>query len=238
MNEAEFRDYWTRKTDSDHVLREGVDVFRIGAAEIQPWIDGKKRILEIGCGAGELFEHLRLDRAGYLGVDFSRSMLDTFAARHPGVRVVPGEAATFSVPEKFDTIIINNVFQYCAPWMTLACLQNAADMLAEGGRIFAGNVPHRGLRLALLTGRFDPERRGALARFVRYVRARAFIFMNPQDRIGYWYLPSEIARFAAPLGLECAVFGCVLYPYRFTAILERPSGAPRGAGGDGPPRIE
>jgi SAM-dependent methyltransferase len=224
VNEAEFRDYWTLrgKTDSDHVLREGFDVFRIGAAEIQPWLDGAKRVLEIGCGAGELFSHLRLDRSAYLGVDFSRSMLDEFARRHPGVRVQLGEAASFTTREEFDFIIINNVVQYCAPWMTLACLQNAAEMLANGGRIFLGNVPHRGLRVPLLAGAFDPARPRALARLWRRLRARLFVAFNPTDRIGYWYAPDEIARFAAPLGLDCAIFGCLLYPYRFTAILTKP----------------
>jgi len=224
VNADEFADYWTRKTDSDHVLREGVDVFRIGAAELQPFLHGAERVLDLGCGAGELFEHLVLDRSKYLGVDFSRSMLDAFAARHPGVRLEKGAATTFTTSERFDLVIVNNVIQYCAPWMTLACIENAAALLAPGGRILLGNVPHRGLRLAFLRGAFETERRGALARFARLVRALAFIAANPQDRIGYWYTPAEIARFAAPLGLECRIFGCVLYPYRFSALLGRPRG--------------
>lgn len=221
MNDAEFRDYWTRKTDSDHVLREGFDVFRIGAAEIQPFLHGAKRVLEIGCGAGELFEHLELERAGYLGVDFSKSMLDTFAAKHPGVRLERGEAQSFTRPEKFDRIVVNNVVQYCAPWMTLACLQNCADMLATDGRIFVGNIPHRGLRLAMLRGCFEAARPNGLVRFVRFWTSLAAVLFSPQDRIGYWYTPAEIGRFARGLGLECAVFGCILYPYRFTAVLTK-----------------
>ncbi len=221
MNEDEFHDYWQRKTDSDHVLREGVDVFRIGAGEIQPFLHGARSVLELGCGAGELLGHLALERSAYLGVDFSRSIVDTFKARHPGVRVELGEASTFTVGEKFDFILVNNVIQYCAPWRTLAIIQNAAGLLAPGGRIFLGNIPNRHARLSYLRGHFTTERPGAFVRWVRLVRAFLFIASNRNDRIGYWYAPADIARFAKPLGLEVAIFGCVLYPYRFTAVLER-----------------
>jgi SAM-dependent methyltransferase len=221
VNEAEFRDYWSRKTDSDHVPREGFEVFRIGAAEIQPFVRGARRVLEIGCGAGELFEHLGLDRSAYLGVDFSRSCLDTFAAKHPGVRLELGEATTFSRREEFDFILVNNVVQYCAPWMTLACLQNASDMLAKGGRIFLGNIPDRHLRIAYYRGQFTGRREGFARRALGLLRAWSFVAFNPNDRIGFWYTPSEIAAFAEPLGLECAIFGCLLYPYRFTAVLTK-----------------
>ena len=219
MNEEQFRDYWTRsgKTDSDHVLREGQDVFRIGAAEIQPFLHGARTVLDLGCGAGELFQHLDLGGASYLCVDFSRSMLDTFAARHPGIRLEQGEAQTFATRDKFDLVIVNNVVQYCAPWMTLASIQNAADALAPGGRIFLGNVPHRGLRVAFYRGAFDPVPGG----FLRSVQARIFVWMKPHDRIGYWYTPAEIGRFARSVGLECVIYGCALYPYRFTAILRK-----------------
>jgi SAM-dependent methyltransferase len=220
-DETGFHDYWQRKTDSDHVPREGYDVFRIGAGEIQPFLHGRRSVLELGCGAGELFEHLDVDRSAYLGVDFSRSMLDTFKARHAGVRLEHGEASTFTTKEKFDFVLVNNVVQYCAPYRTLGILQNAADMLAPGGRIFLGNIPDRRARLAYRRGYFFGDRAGFLVRLGRFLRAVLFILGNRTDTVGYWYTPDEIARFAKPLGLEVAIFGCVLYPYRFSAVLER-----------------
>jgi hypothetical protein len=57
----------------------------------------------------------------------------------------------------------------------------------------------------------------------RLLRAWLFVAMHRNDRIGFWYTPAEVARLAQPLGLECAILGCVLYPYRFTAVLSRPS---------------
>jgi SAM-dependent methyltransferase len=222
VEEAAFNVYWSRKTDSDHVPRPGWDVFRIGASEIQPFVQGAPRVLEIGCGAGELFEHLEVDRSGYLGIDFSRSMLDAFSRRHPDVRVQLGEADTFSTKERFDLVIVNNVVQYCAPWTTYACLRNCADALDEGGRIFVGNVPHRGLRLAMLSGAFESTRAAWPRRALRYLRALAAVALDHTDRIGYWYTPTQFGRMATGLELECSIFGCLLYPYRFTAVLRRP----------------
>ena len=48
--------------------------------------------------------------------------------------------------------------------------------------------------------------------------------------VGFWYTPQEIARVAEAAGLDCAIFGCVLYPYRFSALLRER--APRAT----PPR--
>jgi SAM-dependent methyltransferase len=235
VNEEFFRDFWSRKTDSDHPPRPGIDVFPIGAGEIQGFLPKPPaRVLEIGCGAGELFQHLSLDRSAYLGVDFSESMLATFRARHPGVRVVHGEATTFFVEETFDFILVNNVIQYCRPWMTSACVKNLARMLAPGGRILLGNVPNRRQRLAYVRRRFAPESAGPLRWLWRLVRGLAIVALSDTDSsVGFWYTPPEIARIAASAGLDAAIFGCVLYPYRFSALLTHR--APRGLPGE-PPR--
>jgi SAM-dependent methyltransferase len=223
VNEDDFREYWQHQTDSNHPARPGIDVFPIGAGEIQAFLGDAagRRVLEIGCGAGELFQHLRLDRAGYLGVDFSDSSLREFRARHPGVRVVKGEAATFSIAETFDFVIVNNVLQYCRPLTTMSCLLNLGPMLAPGGRVLLGNVPNRSQRLAYLRGLFSPEPRGVLARAWRLLRGWLAILGSDTDRIGFWYTPQEIGRMAGQAGFDCAIFGCLLYPYRFSALLSR-----------------
>jgi len=221
MDERSFRKYWSHKTDSDHVARPGFDVFTIAAAEIQAFLGrgARSRVLEIGCGAGEVFEHLELDRRSYLGVDFSDRILHTFLERHPGVRVLHGDATTFSVPEQFDFVIVNNVVQYCRPWMTLACLHNLKPMLAPGGKIFLGNVPNRSQRLAWTRGLFSGEHVSPVRWLGRLLRGLAVVALSDHDSIGFWYTPGEVTRLAASAGFECAIFGCVLYPYRFTAIL-------------------
>jgi SAM-dependent methyltransferase len=222
VNDAYFREFWKHRTDSDHPPRPGIDVFPIGAAEIQGFLGrgARGKVLDLGCGAGELFQHLELDRASYLGVDFSDSMLETFSAKHPGVRVVKGDAATFFTEERFDFILVNNVIQYCRPWMTRSCLGNLRRMLAPEGRILLGNVPNRRLRLAHVRRQFSPERPGLLAWLFRLVRGLAIVALSDTDgSVGYWYTPQEIACMAEELELDCALFGCVLYPYRFSALL-------------------
>lgn len=223
VDEAFFRDVWSRRRDSDHPPRPGIDVFRIGAGEVQAFLGReRRRVLEIGCGAGELFAHLELDRGAYLGVDFSPSILNVFRERHPGVRVVEGEATTFHVDEEFDFILVNNVVQYLKPWSTQACLRNLARMLAPGGQILLGNIPNRRQRLAFVRRRFSPEPAGPITWLSRLVKGLLVVTLSESDpSVGFWYTPPEIGRMARAVGLECWVFGCVLYPYRFSALLRR-----------------
>ena len=55
-----------------------------------------KRVLEFGCGSGELYKTLGFDKAQtYRGVDFSEKMLSVFRAMHPGVDTVYGDGSTY-----------------------------------------------------------------------------------------------------------------------------------------------
>ena len=101
----------------------------------------------------------------------------------------------------------------------MSCLLSLRAMLAPGGRIFLGNVPDRAQRVAYLRGHFNPERRAALARLARFFRSWLAVLGSDTDRIGFWYTPGEIARMAGQAGFDCAIFGCLLYPYRFSALL-------------------
>ena len=102
-----------------------------------------RKILDVGCGAGELYDYIKFDPQHYLGVDFSNNMLKTFKERHPEVDLKYGEASTLMLNEKFDFIIVNNVIQYCNPITMTKSINNIANMLAEGGTIFLGNIPIR-----------------------------------------------------------------------------------------------
>src|SRR5262245_52159670 len=156
----EFRWYWSQKRDSDYTQRPNLDVFKIAADEVRVYFDPDlyKLILDIGCGAGEVFEYLKFDPNHYLGVDFSPSMLSAFAERHPEVRLMEGEASSFLIPEKFDFILINGVIQYCSPEATRKCITNLKQMLSEEGAILMGNIPNRLLRYKYYRGLFLDKR--------------------------------------------------------------------------------
>jgi SAM-dependent methyltransferase len=221
MARLDFEQYWSKKTDSDHSQREGFDVFRIAASEIQAFHQPQlKRVLDIGCGAGEVYAHLGAARGEhYLGVDFSASQLATFQSQHPDVRLAQGDVSTYSTAERFDFIIVNNVIQYCTPSMTQQALKNLSAMLAPGGRLVLGNVPQRSLRASYHQGLFSDRARPRLRALLRKPAIVASTLLRPVDRVGHWYEPSEFRAWANALGMTSSFFGCLLYRYRFTAVL-------------------
>ena len=73
------------------------------------------QILEVGCGAGRLFELIknRVGFEGYLGLDISQEAINrakTLAVEHSAFEVA--DAYTFSTDKRFDVIIFNEVAYY------------------------------------------------------------------------------------------------------------------------------
>src|SRR5438045_7727855 len=64
-----------------------------------------KRVLELGCGTGSLFDPMGLGRAeSYRGVDFSEKMLAVFRATHPAVDLVCAGASRYVDGAKYELI--------------------------------------------------------------------------------------------------------------------------------------
>jgi SAM-dependent methyltransferase len=77
-------------------------------AELYQWaIPPGRRVLEIGCGAGDLLAGLRPVTG--VGVDFSRRMLDVAERRHPDVRFILTDAHDLDLGQTFDYIILSDV---------------------------------------------------------------------------------------------------------------------------------
>jgi SAM-dependent methyltransferase len=225
----EFRRYWSQKGDSDYTQRPNLDVFKIAADEIRVYFDPSwyKRILDIGCGAGEVFEYLKFDPNHYLGVDFSPSMLRAFAERHPKVRLMEGDAPSFLIPEKFDFILINGVIQYCSPEATRKCIANLKQMLSEAGAILVGNVPNRSLRYKYECGLFLDKRPSIGRMVINVCKTATNSVLKRHLGIGYWYTTDQIRKIAAKQELDTWFFGSLLYPYRFSVLMRHRSTTPR-----------
>jgi SAM-dependent methyltransferase len=217
----EFRQYWSQKRDSGHARRPNLDVFKIAAGEVRVYFDPEryKCVLEIGCGAGEVFEYLKFDPNSYLGVDYSPSMLSAFAERHPKVRLMEGDAASFLIPEKFDFILINNVIQYCPLEVTRRCITNLKQMLSEEGAILMGNVPNRTLRYQYECGLFLDETPTIGRMVINLCKTAANSVSKRYPGIGYWYTTDQIRKIAATQELDTWFFGALLYPYRFSVLM-------------------
>jgi len=66
-----------------------------------------QRIIEIGCGMGDLVAYLRPDRG--VGIDFSIEMIKRAEKRHPEIEFIHCDAHDIEMDEKFDVIILSDV---------------------------------------------------------------------------------------------------------------------------------
>jgi SAM-dependent methyltransferase len=77
-------------------------------AEIyQSLISPGQRVLEIGCGAGDLLASVR--PAAGVGVDFSAAMIETARGRHPDLQFVMADAHDITLGETFDFIVLSDL---------------------------------------------------------------------------------------------------------------------------------
>ena len=65
-----------------------------------------KSVLELGCGAGNMAKHFVEAGYDYTGLDISREMLAIAKRENPGLRFLAGNMSQFSLPRKFDAVVI------------------------------------------------------------------------------------------------------------------------------------
>ncbi|HTD66514.1 MAG TPA: glycosyltransferase, partial [Candidatus Limnocylindria bacterium] len=70
-------------------------------------IPAGQRVLELGCGLGDLVKSLEPKRA--VGVDFSPSTIELARPRNPEIEFHIGDAAEFQTVEKFDYIVMSDL---------------------------------------------------------------------------------------------------------------------------------
>lgn len=85
-------------------------------------IHAGERVLDIGCGKGELAHDLAT-RAGALvtGIDFNPAVLD-FARSHfgaEGLTFIQGDALTWEPDHGYDVVVLSNVLEHIAPRVEL-----------------------------------------------------------------------------------------------------------------------
>jgi SAM-dependent methyltransferase len=66
-----------------------------------------QRVLELGCGRGDLLAELRPSVG--VGVDLSPEMIRQAHARHPGLRFVQGDALDLAIEEPFDFVVLSDL---------------------------------------------------------------------------------------------------------------------------------
>ena len=148
MNIDGWRAFWQHKVDPEH-RSSSPDHYAKYSRELSLIIGDvtDKRVLELGCGSGSLFDSLGFGLApAYRGVDFSESMLAQFRSFHPQVDLICADASAYRDNQLYDLIFSNAVAQYFDQDMFHHSVENAVQMLAPGGQIFIGSVPWKTAR--------------------------------------------------------------------------------------------
>ncbi len=126
---------------------------------------GCRRVLEVGCGAGQLGRLLRSRGHTVAGVELIPNQAEL--ARGHLNHVVTADVETDDLPfaaGSFDAIIFADVLEHLIdPWRVL---RESTDLLSPGGRVIASipNVQNLDVLWRLLRGRWDYRERGILDR--------------------------------------------------------------------------
>lgn len=102
-----------------------------------------ERILDIGCGTGDLSEAISQNGATVIGLDKSREMIEAARNKYPTIQFDIASADDFHVTEKFDAVFSNATLHWVLNYE--AAVQCIYDSLKPGGRFVAelggkGNV--------------------------------------------------------------------------------------------------
>lgn len=102
-----------------------------------------ERILDVGCGTGDLARQLAERGAHVVGLDHSPEMIAEARARYPDLTFILGDATRFACAEPFDAVFSNAALHWIRPPEdAVRCI---AAALKPGGRFVAefggkGNV--------------------------------------------------------------------------------------------------
>jgi ubiquinone/menaquinone biosynthesis C-methylase UbiE len=170
-----FFDSWSRGYDA--VIAQRLAYRPVHDAVLQALNPGAGRVLDIGCGTGELAQRIRDEHPGtaVVGCDFSTGMLARARAKNQAASWVQGDACRLPFRDgAFDVVISTEAFHWFPDQD--AALREACRVLAHDGRLLLA------LRCAV---RREPDRRsvrsssvnrfiGQRSRVERDARALAF----------------------------------------------------------------
>src|SRR3954464_14771629 len=83
-------------------------VFQYGNNVVE-WLEPKEgeKILDLGCGTGELTAKIAESGAQVTGIDSSASMIASAKQHFPNVKFAVADATSFTLTEKFDAVFSN-----------------------------------------------------------------------------------------------------------------------------------
>lgn len=102
-----------------------------------------EKVLDLGCGTGDLSNTLYENGAEIIGVDKSRNMVEQAIHKYPHIKFLVQDATELNYNSKFDAVFSNATLHWVHP--PIQALQNIFQSLKKGGRFVAefggkGNV--------------------------------------------------------------------------------------------------
>jgi trans-aconitate methyltransferase len=94
-----------------------------------------ERILDVGCGTGQLTAEIARSGAQVVGLDYSADMLSQARQNYPDLTFILGDASAFDFPEPFDAVFSNAALHWVKDADgAVSCIARA---LRRGGRFVA-----------------------------------------------------------------------------------------------------
>lgn len=106
------------------------------------------RVLDLGCGRGEIVRHVARLGAASFGIDYARvavEMTRRVMADEPGTHGVARSDAKLLpfTSGAFDRVLMFDVVEHLHPWELDACLKEVHRVLKPGGQIVVHTAPNR-----------------------------------------------------------------------------------------------
>jgi SAM-dependent methyltransferase len=123
--------------------------FRFGSPtwDVSPF--GAGRMLDVGCGSGELLARMSSRGWKCWGIDFSTAAVQRAKERAPAAVVTCATIENAAFNNNFDLITVSHLIEHLPN--PVAALQKLASLLASGGRLMIA-LPNRGSLEARLFG--------------------------------------------------------------------------------------
>ena len=150
--------------DADRYERDHAFVYEYGT-DVLDLLDADpgERVLDLGCGTGELTAELDAAGVDVVGLDASATMIERARETHPECEFVHADARSFAFDDPFDAVFSNAALHWIPERDHDDVAARVYDALAPGGRFVAelggvGNVRtiERALQDALRDRGHDP----------------------------------------------------------------------------------
>ena len=217
-----WREYWAGLDDAGHRYQteEGL---RFYARELRHYFPERPvRVLELGCGNGDLYDHLKSQFKSYVGIDFSQAMLAKYKAKCTDTALVQADVSRLPLGTcQYDVVLSTGVCQYLDKDMLRSNLEQVYHLLDTEGIYLIANIPDAQLRWFYYAGalRGDLDQSPWLRTLCS--RARAIITRKADDGIGYWYSRRALCKLAAEYGFVGRTYSSANYEYRFHVVLRK-----------------